>query len=231
LKIMTTANGIANTRTARKSLADQIDRLDNILDGLAESLNESVADAVKDVIAQVVGRAVETAVKEVLSSPELLHAALEKHAPPAPSPQSAAPKTDRRSITDSLKRGWSWLCGEATQAASHVKKTLGQGMSWCAEKVHKCFAALWNRRQGWVAACAGALTAMGGVGLALWQFRWSCSIALAAGLLVGLCGYLAGPVFCALLSGLGGMAATLSAMLLLPFWKFLRSSNASNTLD
>ena len=69
---MTTANGTSNARIARKSLADQIDRLDGILDGLADALNESVADAVKDVIAQVVRDAVETAVKEVLSSPELL---------------------------------------------------------------------------------------------------------------------------------------------------------------
>ncbi len=77
---MTTSNGTLNARTARKSLADQIDRLDGILDGLAEALNESIADAVKGVIAQAVRSAVETAVKEVLSSPDLLRAALEKHA-------------------------------------------------------------------------------------------------------------------------------------------------------
>ena len=67
---------------AATSLADQIDRLDGILDGLAEALNESVADAVKDVIARVVREAVQTAVTEVLSSPALLRAALETHAPP-----------------------------------------------------------------------------------------------------------------------------------------------------
>jgi hypothetical protein len=228
---MTTANGIANTRTARKSLADQIDRLDGILDGLAEGLNESVADAVKDVIAQVVSEAVETAVKEVLSSPELLRAALEKHAPPAPPAQSAVPKTDRRSITDVLKSGWTWLCGKATQTVSQVKKTVGQGVSWCVEKVRQGCAAVWNRRKGWVAAGTGAVAALGAVGLAIWQFRRSCSIALAAGLVVGVCGYLAGPVFCAMISGLGGMAITLSTMLFLPFWNLLRTGKAENTLD
>ena len=228
---MTTANGIATTRTTRKSLAHQIDRLDNILDGLAESLNESVADAVKDVIAQVVSAAVETAVKEVLSSQELLRAALEKHAPPTPSSQSALPRTDRGSIMDALKSGWSWLFGKVTQAASQVKKMLGQGVSWCAEKMRKYSAALWNRRQGWLAACSGAVTALGTVGLALWQFRRSCSIALAAGLVVGVCGYLAGPVFCALLSGLGSIVITLSTMLLLPFRNLSGASQGSDPLD
>jgi hypothetical protein len=228
---MTTANGIANTRTARKSLADQIDRLDGILDGLAEGLNESVADAVKDVIAQVVSEAVETAVKEVLSSPELLRAALAQHAPPAPLAQSAMPKTDRRSITDVLKSGWTWLCGKATQTASQVKKTLGQAVSWCVEKVRQGCTAVLNRRKGWVASCAGAVAALGTVGLALWQFRRSCSIALAAGLVIGVVGYLAGPVFCAMISGLSGMAITLSTMVMLPLWKMLHTSKASDTLD
>src|ERR1700733_7545425 len=81
---MTTTNGNGSARTVRKSLADQLDRLDTILDGLADALNESVADAVKDVIGQVVSEAVQAAVKEVLASPQLLRAALEKHAPPPP---------------------------------------------------------------------------------------------------------------------------------------------------
>ena len=34
--------------TIRKSLADQIDRLDNTLDGLSSNLNEAVASAVKE---------------------------------------------------------------------------------------------------------------------------------------------------------------------------------------
>jgi hypothetical protein len=55
---MTTANGIANARAARKSLGDQIDRLDGILDGLAEALNGAVAGAVRGVIAQTTREAV-----------------------------------------------------------------------------------------------------------------------------------------------------------------------------
>src|SRR4051794_1032762 len=47
---------------ARKSLADQLDRLDLILTGLADALNEAVAQAVKD--------AVKAAVAETLAHPD-----------------------------------------------------------------------------------------------------------------------------------------------------------------
>src|SRR5262245_12275109 len=57
--------------TARKSLAEQIDRLDNILDGLAEALNESVAAAVQQAVGEAVTAAVQAAVVEVLTNPEL----------------------------------------------------------------------------------------------------------------------------------------------------------------
>src|SRR5262249_54443364 len=57
--------------TARKSLAEQIDRLDNILDGLAEALNESVAAAVQQAVGEAVGVAVQAAGREGLTSPQL----------------------------------------------------------------------------------------------------------------------------------------------------------------
>src|SRR5262249_36173607 len=60
-----------NTGTARKSLAEQIDRLDNILDGLAEALNESVAAAVQQAVGEAVAVAVQAAVVEVLTNPQL----------------------------------------------------------------------------------------------------------------------------------------------------------------
>jgi hypothetical protein len=54
---MTTTTTNADGRT-RKSLAEQIDRLDAILDGLGDALSESVAAAVSE----AVGRAVKEAV-------------------------------------------------------------------------------------------------------------------------------------------------------------------------
>jgi hypothetical protein len=51
----------------RKSLGDQIDRLDQILTGLADALNDSVGQAVKDAVAS----AVQVTLAEALNSPEL----------------------------------------------------------------------------------------------------------------------------------------------------------------
>src|SRR5260370_39133995 len=46
-KTMTTTTTTSNGRAARKSLAEQIDRLDNLLEGLSENLTEAVGDAVR----------------------------------------------------------------------------------------------------------------------------------------------------------------------------------------
>src|ERR1700712_3070999 len=106
---MTTANGAVNARAARKSLADQIDRLDGILDGLAEALNESVADAVRGVISHAVGEAVHAAVRAVLSSPDLLRAAPARHETADAVPTVADPEvTPRRNPKGILRRARAW---------------------------------------------------------------------------------------------------------------------------
>ena len=45
-------------KKARKSLSEQIDRLDSLLDGLADNLNSAVADAVRDAVGGAVREAV-----------------------------------------------------------------------------------------------------------------------------------------------------------------------------
>ena len=57
---------------ARKTLASQLDRLDQILDGLAEALDESVAAAVQEAVGVAVKEAVQAVLAEVLTNPEVL---------------------------------------------------------------------------------------------------------------------------------------------------------------
>jgi hypothetical protein len=64
---MMTTNG----RT-RKSLAEQIDRLDGILDGLADGLNQAVVTAVKEAVGVAVREAVQAVLTEVTTNPDLL---------------------------------------------------------------------------------------------------------------------------------------------------------------
>jgi len=203
-------------------LATEIDRLDSMLDGLAEGLNDAVASAVRDVVGQVVREAVEVAVKEVLSNPDLLRAALAQHTPPAAQAQDATPKKERRSFKDMLKGGWNWLCKKANQA----KSKLGQGLTWCVEKLSKGCASLWKPCSRLAGQCVSGVKTLGMVGLVVWRYRRTFSIIMNAGLISGICGFYAGPVLSALLCGLGGITLTLSAMILLPLWHLLMSSEA-----
>ena len=89
---MTTAmmNGAARGGSAqRKSLAQQLDRMDGLLDGLSDGIQAAVVDAVKD----AVGQAVQAALREVLTHPGVTARLAAAPAPigqPAPEPAPAA---------------------------------------------------------------------------------------------------------------------------------------------
>src|SRR5687768_11197521 len=76
----------------RKTLADQLDRLDGVIDDLSVGLNEAVAHVVQQAVTQAVGQAVEAVLKAVLSNPELLA----RLAPPAPRPAPPPPPAPAR---------------------------------------------------------------------------------------------------------------------------------------
>ena len=58
-------------KKVRKSLSEQIDRLDSLLDGLADNLNAAVADAVRDAVGGAVREAVQATLLELLAHPEI----------------------------------------------------------------------------------------------------------------------------------------------------------------
>ena len=64
---MTTATRNGSNGKARKSLAEQIDRLDGILHGLSEALDGAIADSVARAVEGAVHRAVESAVQQLPS--------------------------------------------------------------------------------------------------------------------------------------------------------------------
>jgi hypothetical protein len=80
---MTTTTTNSNGRT-RKSLAEQIDRLDAILGGLSEALEGAVAAAVKEAAGRAVREAVQAVLAEVPTNPAFRKRALSAERPPAP---------------------------------------------------------------------------------------------------------------------------------------------------
>ncbi len=214
---MTTATSNSNGVVPRKTLSTQIDRLDSVLDGLAENLDDAVTRAVKEVVAQVVREAVEVAVKEVLSKPEFLRAALAQHNPPPTPVQPTTPKPQRPSLKDVPNSGWNWLCQKATQ----VKEKVGQALTWCREKLRQGCAAVKRGCTHFTGGCQSLMKKVGTVGLTLWYFRCAISMVLTVGLVGGVIGYCAGPVVSSVLCSVAGMTLTLSGMILLPLWHLL----------
>ena len=123
---MTTTTTNPNGRT-RKSLAEQIDRLDAILDGLSEALQGAVAAAVQEAAGRAVKEAVQAVVAQALTNPALRERAL--HVDSQPAPQAASPSVPRpparlatwlgaraRSCVTACAAGLCWLRDTALRA-------------------------------------------------------------------------------------------------------------------
>jgi hypothetical protein len=202
----TSPNGNATSRTERKSLASQIDRLDEMLTGLSDSLNESVAAAVQGAVRQAVAVAVQAAVREVLTHPDVLES-LRATAIPVPAtthPALSEHGTFARmgqTLKDWVSSGLAWATSAVSDAWSATK-------ACCAEvKDRATRAGDWLRSAVWLV-----------VGL-LYALRKPVLVAAAVGVTVALTSYFAGPVIASALSGLEGMGLTLGTMLVAPWWR------------
>src|SRR5262245_9284169 len=107
-----------NTTRPRKSLADQIQRLDSILDGLSDNLNEAVTTAVKEAVTT----GGQQAIVEVLTIPELQQL-LRPPTTPAPAPPPPPPAPSESSGGGGFLGGL-WLALSGT--VGRVAKAAGQ---------------------------------------------------------------------------------------------------------
>jgi hypothetical protein len=96
---MTTTTTNTDGRT-RKSLAEQIDRLDAILDGLSNALEGAVATVVREAAGRAVKEAVQAVLAEALTNPAFRERALHVDSPPAPRADSlSVPRPPARLAT------------------------------------------------------------------------------------------------------------------------------------
>ena len=166
----------------RRSLAEQIDRLDQVLDGLSDNLNDAVAAAVKEATTQAVRQAVHQALAEVLTNPDvltLIGGAARLHAPPSPQPASGGPGLGERL---GAVRDWAGKQLQAAQTACGIGASLGlRALGGLASKLRT-----------------------------LWRCRTQFLVGLGVGAAVGVAGYFAGPWVAGLLTGLAGFASALA---------------------
>jgi hypothetical protein len=201
---MSTTTTTTNGRT-RKSLAEQIDRLDAILDGLADALNEAVADAVKDAVTAAVQEAVHAAVVEVLTNAEL-----RKRLGVMPTPASQTSTPVIVCLAAAARRCWGWL-----ENAWHTAKAVARVAGGKAVKAaNRCLIAgrakLQEVRQrvrskaraSWMLAIALAALAK--------RFRKQVLVALGVGVLVGVICYFGGREIASIGCGLAGFTGSLA---------------------
>ena len=199
-----TLNGMPRaTGSQRKSLNQQLDRLDGILDGLSDGLQAAVVDAVKD----AVGHAVQMALREVLTHPELVARLAATPIPVAlPAPEPTAVPTARRvtwtnrlwakvrSIATGLRNRWSDVAGETREVVKHT-----------AVRVKVLV------RFGWMLMRNNIRAVL---------------LAVAVGVVAGAACYFAGAVVAAAVTGVVTAMLTGVARLLAPFAGLLLSSDA-----
>jgi hypothetical protein len=203
----------ANGR-ARKSLADQIDRLDAILDGLSQNLDgavaTAVAGAVKEAIKAAVQEAAHTAVIEVLANKEVL-----RRPDVMPTAASQPPVTAAVRLADTARRCWNWLSEVAhdtwesvTTVAQIVKvravdvtnQFLGPGRATVQQV---CGRAATEARAGWMRLVVLVAFAR--------QLGRRLPVALGVGVAVGVVAYLVGPLVVPVACGLAGFTISLLA--------------------
>jgi hypothetical protein len=189
---------------ARKSLAEQIDRLDKILDGLADALNEAVADAVTQAVSLAVKEAVQSVLTEVLSNPALgaqLRATTFPVAPVHEMDVSTAVPTPSSGLATRLCLCVAWVQARL-RAACHLGKRF-------LEQIRRLPQATW-------------------VGLCWLSHRWRpLVIAVGVGCTLGGLAYLAGPWLCTGAGGLAGFTTTLALQARAAFKRLFDTAPAS----
>ena len=176
---------ITNGRV-RKSLAEQIDRLDSILDGLADNLNDAVVTAVKEAVTLAVREAVRGVLTEVLMNPELLEHLRGTMAPPAP------------------------VCAQPATAAAirkpGLQERLGQLRERTKARIHSVLKACRSKGRQIKVLTAKLLVPC----QALRHFKWQFLTALGIGGLVGVAAFFAGPYVAAAAGWLVGFGTALA---------------------
>jgi hypothetical protein len=179
MTMTTTMNG-----PVRKSLAQQIDRLDQMLDGLSEALHESITAAVKDAVGLAVKEAVQAVLTELLASPAIQEALRAGAAVPAAANHATAP-TSRPTLRERLTRVRGWL-GARLKAAA-------QAVGSIVDKVQRTAVAAWHKTR------------------LVRRYRWQLAAALAVGAALAAATYHAGPSLAAAANGVAGFALAVLA--------------------
>ena len=191
----TTTNG-----RERKSLAEQIDRLDGILDGLAQGLEQAVAAAVQAAVGLAVREAVQAVLHEVLANPEFFKARAATVGTSEATPVSTS--ASKAGFKNRLVR----LCGRVKAGVQAAIQAVGVA----------CGKLLGGARRV-------ATAARDQLGI-LVRFKVPLLLALATGTAAGTAAYFAGPWVAAGMAWLAGFVTALTVQMGLALRRLLAFS-------
>jgi len=215
---MTTTTIGGNGRLPRKSLNDQIEKLDGILDMMAEAIPQVIADSVRQAVGDAVRQAVEASIREALANPTLLRAALARHEPAVISTQSTAAQPEskpRRTLKDLLRSARGCVGSTMTKTAAKVMGVLSSAWTRSLRALRNGYAGLFDSGKCVVSIAKNLPGTLIALGAGLWRYRRTSSAALTVGVACGIGGYLAGPTIANVANGIAGAALTAAGMALL----------------
>jgi hypothetical protein len=190
-------NATRNGR-ARKSLAEQIDRLDRTLDGLADALNESVATAVRD--------AVQGVMAELLADGALRGQLQAAVSPPATTEAPATSAPTRSSVRTHGRYIWNGVVARIHTVCQALRDLAVRTRDVCCRKCGRLAgtcAAAWQR------VGAFAVTGWHGVQVAR-DILVALATALAVAGFVSVAAYYAGPALAVAASGVSAFVTTMA---------------------
>jgi hypothetical protein len=162
----------------RKTLASQLDRLDNVLDGLSEGLNEAVATAVQKAVGTAVKEAVQAVLTELLTNP-----AVQQYLQPA-APAAPAPEEKPRGGPTRFGKLCGWV-GDRLRHACRVGSTgvqcVGQAVTRACQQTGRRARTGLLAAGGLVVAGAAYLARTPLVAAARWLYSWATSLVMRAG--------------------------------------------------
>jgi len=221
---MTTTTANPNNRI-RKTLASQLDRLDDILDTLANGLTEAVTTTVRDAVSDAVRDAVKLAIIEIVTSPELqevLRATQQQKAEQIEVPVATLVKPGiGERLWGALKATGKKIAGMMTWTCNRVRN----GLSSCWTALKKLTLKVSQQVVTMVKGIGNWLTL---VGRFAWQLRKPLLIAFGIGSVVGLGCYFAGPVVSSAVSGIAGFVGSLAASAVNGLRRMLDGLNFAN---
>jgi hypothetical protein len=181
MALTATLNG---RREPRRSLSQELDRLDKMLDGLAEAIPGAVADSVKEAVTTAVAEAFRATLMEVAANPEIIALLRGARAATVCNEQPAPAKAPlHQQIRKSVSNAWKHALAGLKLAGNFVVSPV--------QTVVRCTITSYRQIN------------------TIWGLRKPILIALGVGVVIGVAAYASAPWISAAIAACGAASTTL----------------------